>query len=94
MEPATPADPGEDLMVLERVIVSPGVGVFHPLEVAEVIEPGHVVEAGQPIGTIERSGITTRVMSPFRGILMGMLAHTGERVREGQPVAWLRAAAA
>ena len=30
--------------------------------------------------------------SAFRGFLMGMLAVEGERVREGQPVAWLRAA--
>ena len=26
------------------------------------------------------------------GKLMGLLAHAGERVREGQPVAWLRSA--
>jgi len=25
-------------------------------------------------------------------LLMGLLAHAGERVREGQPVAWLRLA--
>jgi hypothetical protein len=32
------------------------------------------------------------VRSPFRGTLMGMLAHPGERLRAGQPVAWLRVA--
>ena len=28
--------------------------------------------------------------SRFTGFLMGMLVHSGERVREGQPIAWLR----
>ena len=32
------------------------------------------------------------VCSPFRGMLIGMLAQPGERLREGQPVAWLRVA--
>jgi biotin carboxyl carrier protein len=32
------------------------------------------------------------VCSPFRGRLIGMLAHPGERLREGQPIAWLRVA--
>jgi biotin carboxyl carrier protein len=31
------------------------------------------------------------VRSAFAGWMMGLMVHDGERVREGQPVAWLRA---
>ena len=79
---------GLDLLVPERVIVSPTVGVFHPAELGE----GAKVTAGQHIGTVEGPGTSTPVASPFAGILVGMLAHPGERLREGQPVAWLRVA--
>jgi biotin carboxyl carrier protein len=51
-----------------------------------------VVTAGQAIGVIEGPGSSTPVRSPFGGFLVGMLARRGERVREGQPVAWLRLA--
>ena len=85
-------DPGEDLMVLERVIVAPTVGVFVPSD-GEVYLEGKVVKVGQVVGTIEASGTATEVRSPFAGRLMGMMARSGERVREGQPVAWLRAVA-
>jgi len=30
------------------------------------------------------------VRSPFTGTVLGWLAHRGERVLEGQPLAWLR----
>ena len=85
-------DPGEDLMVLERVIVAPTVGVFTPAPQGANFE-GTVVEVGQAVGTVETSGSATPVCSPFRGYLMGMMARPGERVREGQPIAWLRAVA-
>jgi biotin carboxyl carrier protein len=41
---------------------------------------------------IEGPGISTPVRSPFRGILAGLLANDGERLRQGEPVAWLRVA--
>jgi biotin carboxyl carrier protein len=44
------------------------------------------------IGFVDGGGKSTPVRSPFRGFLMGLLAHAGERVREGQPVAWLTTA--
>ena len=89
--------PGEVLAVPERVIVAPAVGVFRPLgEIHDIdlTELGDVtlVEAGQAIGVIEGPGSSTPVRSPFGGFLIGMLARAGERVREGQPVAWLRLA--
>ena len=89
--------PGEVLAVPERVIVAPAVGVFRPLSVDNDIDltlngDGTVVTAGQAIGVIEGPGSSTPVRSPFGGFLIGMLARAGERVREGQPVAWLRLA--
>lgn len=82
---------GERLTVPERMIVSPAVGTFRPLPPETVTAEGEIVEQGQTVGTVENSGAAVPVRSPFRGFLMGMLAQPGERVREGQPVAWLRA---
>ena len=89
--------PGEVLAGPERVIVAPAVGVFRPLAVdsdVDLTENGDMtrVTAGQAIGVIEGPGSSTPVRSPFGGFLIGMLARAGERVREGQPVAWLRLA--
>lgn len=82
---------GEGLLVPERVIVAPSVGVFRPLFAHDVVS-GQTVDAGQPIGVIEGPGVSTPVRSPFRGVLAGLLAHDGERMRQGEPVAWLRVA--
>jgi biotin carboxyl carrier protein len=82
---------GEGLLVDERVIVAPSVGVFRPLFGHDVAS-GQSVHAGQAVGVIEGPGISTPVRSPFRGVLAGLLAHDGERLREGEPVAWLRVA--
>ena len=92
--PTLDSDAGEVLGVLERVVVAPTRGVFSPLAPACVTTEGELVEAGQVIGTIESSGTNIEVLSPFTGFLMGMLAHEGERLREGEPVAWLRVVAA
>jgi biotin carboxyl carrier protein len=88
--------PGEVLAVPERVIVAPTVGVFRPLAETDVdlteTADGTVITAGQAIGVVEGPGSSTPVRSPFGGFLVAMLARRGERVREGQPVAWLRLA--
>ena len=89
-----PTEAGEVLGVLERVVVAPSRGVFSPLAPCCVTTEGELVEAGQAIGTIESSGQAVEVLSPFTGFLMGMIAHDGERLREGEPVAWLRVVAA
>lgn len=94
---------GEELRVPERVILAPGLGVFEPaapdgvLDLASEVEgaaipmvEGQLVTEGQVVGVVKGSGETLPVRSAFTGFLMGMLAHPGERVREGQPVAWLR----
>ena len=88
--------PGEVLAVPERVIVAPAVGVFRPFGDSEVdlTSTGAMtlIAPGEAIGVIEGPGSSTPVRSPFGGFLVGMLARRGERVREGQPVAWLRLA--
>lgn len=75
---------GARLYVSERVVISPGVGTFSPIG---DFEADTLVEVGTLLGSV--SGVEVR--SPFRGQLMGMLAHPGERVQIGQPIAWLRA---
>ncbi len=82
---------GEGLLVPERVIVAPSVGVFRPMFDHGAASGRHVDE-GQPVGVIEGPGVSTPVRSPFRGVLAGLLAHNGERLRQGEPVAWLRVA--
>ena len=79
---------GETLTVAERMIVAPVVGIFRPHEVVEGVE----LQAGDEIGVVEGPGTSCPVLSPFDGTLMGMLAHPGERLRSGQPIAWLRVA--
>jgi [acyl-carrier-protein] S-malonyltransferase len=99
-----PDHQGEHLYTSERVIVSPAPGVFEPdvtlaaLEstaLAEATaapgsgqgaEPGSRLAVGDLVGTV---GLT-EVRTPFDGILVRWLAVRGERVVEGQPVAWIR----
>ena len=83
--PVTPLA-GERLAVPERMIVAPAAGVFR----STATEPGMTLIAGDVVGVVEGPGTALPVFSPFHGTLMGMLAHSGERLREGQPVAWLR----
>ncbi len=81
---------GERMYVPERLVVAPSAGVFHRL--ATLAVEGELVAPGQSIGVIENSGVSTPVCSSFEGLLMGMLAEPGQRLRAGQPVAWLRVA--
>ena len=80
---------GEGLLVPERMIIAPSVGVFRP---DDDVDEGVLVDAGQTVGHLDGPGTSTPVRSPFAGRLVGMLVHRGERLREGQPVAWLRVA--
>jgi [acyl-carrier-protein] S-malonyltransferase len=101
---SAPSHQGEHLYTSERVIVSPTPGVFEPdvhlaaLESTalaeataapgsgEGTEPGSLLAVGDRVGTV---GLTD-VRTPFAGILVRWLAVRGERVVEGQPVAWIR----
>ena len=82
---------GERLDVPVRLVVTGAAGTFRPLPPETVTTEGEIVMEGQAIGVVEGPGASHEVCTPFRGFLMGMLAEPGERVREGQPVAWLRA---
>ena len=79
---------GERLAIPERVIVAPASGRFRPAD--EAVPQGDALDMQQVIGFVDGVGHSTPVRSPFKGFLMGLMAHAGERVREGQPVAWLR----
>jgi [acyl-carrier-protein] S-malonyltransferase len=85
---------GEHLYVSERVVVSPAAGVFEPtaalaalgLDAAPFASGDRPVAVGELIGEVGGEA----VRSAFAGSLVGLLAHTGERVTRGQPLAWLR----
>ena len=91
---------GEHLYMSERVVVSPGGGIFSPEESLRApgtgLLPGtdngaddsplSVVEVGDLIG---RVGITD-VRTPFGGQVIRWMAVSGERVQDGQPLVWLR----
>ena len=78
---------GETLWVPERVIVSPGAGVFTPAPV------GPDLDEGQVIGFVRRNGDTELpVTTPFAGQLISMYARHGERVALHDRIAWMRAA--
>jgi [acyl-carrier-protein] S-malonyltransferase len=76
---------GEHLFVRERLVVAPAAGVFQPDPAAP--SQGQPLEVGGLLGTVNG----TDVRSAFAGSLQGMLAVSGERLVEGQPVAWLLA---
>ena len=85
---------GEVLIVPERVVLAPAAGSFRPAADVDGAygNGGRRLTEDEVIGFIESTGRSTPVRSAFSGMFMGLLAHAGERVREGQPVAWLRLA--
>jgi [acyl-carrier-protein] S-malonyltransferase len=78
-----PSDEGEHVFITERVVVSPGAGVFDP---APGVDTGTHLEPGDLLGRVGGH----EVRSPFEGSIMGLLAVTGERVQVSQPIAWLQ----
>lgn len=82
---------GDDLRLPTRLVVAPEAGTFRPLPPGTCTTEGQVVVPGECLGTVESLGRRTEVTSAFEGFLMGILALPGERVRAGQPVAWLHA---
>ncbi len=74
---------GEHLFTVERLVVSPGAGVFRPVD---DLAHGSAVAVGDVVGWVgERE-----VRSPFAGTLQALVAVDGKRVTSSQPVAWLR----
>jgi [acyl-carrier-protein] S-malonyltransferase len=78
-------EPGEHLFVTERVVVSPGAGLFRH---EPGIEAGSIVEPGTLVGHVA----DLEVRSPFAGQLIGFLVTDGERMAESEPIVWLRTA--
>jgi biotin carboxyl carrier protein len=81
----------EDLWVPVRVIAAPAMGVFRP-DPTVVDREDLDLSPGQEVGIVETNGKALAVRSPHAGRLAGLLVHPGERVRDGQPVAWVRVA--
>lgn len=75
-----------DAAVNERIVVSPGCGVFSPSR-----GPG-AVEVGTTLGFVRSGSSSVPVVSRFRGELVSMVAVAGERLERYQRVAWLRLA--
>jgi [acyl-carrier-protein] S-malonyltransferase len=89
---------GERLTTGVRLVVSPAAGVFQPEDLAAPAPgaalkgqspageaPGTEIEVGTLLGRVGAAEVRT----PFAGRLAAFLAHAGERVVPGQPVAWL-----
>ncbi len=74
---------GEHLFVTERLVVSPGAGVFRP---EAGVGAGTMVEPGTLVGHV--GGLEVR--SAFAGRLVEVIAVDGERLAHSEPVAWLR----
>jgi biotin carboxyl carrier protein len=91
MDAPTTTFAGERLSVPEKVVIAPCLGQFRAVEPEVVTAEGEVLDAGQVVGYIDNQGQSVPVRSRFAGWMMGLLVHDGERVREGQPIAWLRA---
>ena len=85
---AAPSPSGENFNVHERVIVAPSVGRF---ELTTLAFRGAFIDEGQELGVIIGPSSRRSIKSSFAGQIMGVMASDGERVRHGQPVAWLRA---
>ena len=85
-ELAGPADSepaGEQVHLLERLVVTPVAGTFRG---DRSLERGAPIAAGDLVGVV--SG--TEVRSGFSGRFGGLLALEGQRVGPSEPVAWLR----
>ncbi len=74
---------GEHLFAVERLVVSPGAGVFVP---NAKISNGARISVGDVIGMVGDQ----EVRSLFDGILQNYISVDGERLTPHQPVAWLR----
>lgn len=79
---------GEDVALPIRMVVAPEAGVFRRVPSFEGEAGPTTVREGEVIGVIERLGDPVVVLSPLSGLLMGVLAETGQRIRPWQPLAW------
>ena len=80
---------GDGTHVDVRMVVAPTAGLFRPAPVDDVTTEGEVLAAGTLLGHVEGPGLRSEVVSFCRGFLVRLLAHPGERVQVGQPLAWI-----
>lgn len=80
---------GERILIPERMIVSPADGVFRSANNGDDVV-GRNIQINDVIGYVETVGKSVEILSPFTGTLRGLIAHSGERLRQHEPVAWLR----
>ncbi|HBZ62722.1 MAG TPA: hypothetical protein DEO42_07990 [Acidimicrobium sp.] len=81
--PAQQLHEGEHLFAVERLVVSPGAGVFVP---NKVITNGARINVGDVLGMVGEQ----EVRSLFDGVLQSFISVDGERLTAHQPIAWLR----
>ncbi len=94
------AHQGEHLFTSERVVISPAAGVFEPAAGLAAPGPGALASDGADATAVDGAPVavgdllgsvgTAEVRTPFAGVVVGFLAHPGERVVPGEPIAWLR----
>ncbi len=71
----------------------PDIGDFTDVPVIEVfVKPGDIVQADDPLVTLESDKATMDVPSPVRGIVEGVRVSVGERVSQGTPLLSLKTA--
>ena len=91
MTPTVALPDGDGVHLAERLVVAPAAGLFRPHAPCVITTEGEVIQAGTVIGVVEGPGRAEPVTSFFAGFLMAVLVETGQRVRPGQPSAWLHA---
>ncbi|WCO68372.1 hypothetical protein PO878_06475 [Iamia majanohamensis] len=85
----SPDSDGDGVRLPARLVVASEPGTFRPCPPTSATAVGDAVGHGTALGTIETLGRSVPVTSAFAGRLAAVLASDGERLRVGQPVAWL-----
>ena len=92
----TPTDDGESADEDLVVVTSEQVGVFMALTepgAPPLVRVGDTVDEGQTLGYVDVLGVAHEVCAPEAGVIERLLAHDGEVVEYGQPLAELRRSA-
>lgn len=80
---------GDGTRIDVRLVVAPTTGVFRQSSVETVTAEGEIVRPGDVLGHVDGPGHRRSVESFCSGFVVRILAEDGERVRAGQPLAWL-----
>ena len=71
----------------------PDIGDFKDVPVIEVfVKPGDIVQAEDPLATLESDKATMEVPAPVGGVVEGVRVGVGDRVSEGSPLLTLKTA--